>query len=85
MGLKELDKLNLPLTVAVMGCAVNGPGESAHADIGVSFGGIGPDGVPVGILVKNGEIYKRLKESELIPALIEEATILAKEKNLIKA
>lgn len=82
---KELDKLNLPLTVAVMGCAVNGPGESAHADIGVSFGGIGPDGVPVGILVKNGEIYKRLPESELIPALIEEATILAKEKNLIKA
>ena len=39
----------------------------------------------MGILVKNGEIYKRLPESELIPALIEEATILAKEKNLIKA
>ncbi len=74
---RELDALNLPLTVAVMGCVVNGPGESAHADIGVSFGGIGPDGEAVGILVKNGEIFKKLPESELIPALIEEAKALA--------
>ncbi len=80
---KELDALNLPLTVAVMGCVVNGPGESEHADIGVSFGGVGPDGVPVGILVKGGEIIRKLPENELIPALIEEAKKLAKEKNLV--
>lgn len=82
---KELDALNLPLTVAVMGCVVNGPGESEHADIGVSFGGIGPDGVPVGILVKGGQVIKKLPEHELIPALIEEAKVVAKEKNLINA
>ncbi|MDX1917572.1 MAG: flavodoxin-dependent (E)-4-hydroxy-3-methylbut-2-enyl-diphosphate synthase [Candidatus Caenarcaniphilales bacterium] len=82
---RELDALNLPLTVAVMGCVVNGPGESAHADIGVSFGGVGPDGEPVGILVKNGEVYKKLPESQLIPALIEEAKNLGKERNLIPA
>ncbi|MDJ0624928.1 MAG: flavodoxin-dependent (E)-4-hydroxy-3-methylbut-2-enyl-diphosphate synthase [Candidatus Caenarcaniphilales bacterium] len=82
---KELDSLNLPLTVAVMGCVVNGPGESEHADIGVSFGGLGPDGIPVGILVKNGEIIKKLPEDQLIPALIEEAKIVAKEKKLITA
>jgi (E)-4-hydroxy-3-methylbut-2-enyl-diphosphate synthase len=81
---KELDALNLPLTVAVMGCVVNGPGESEHADIGVSFGGVGPDGVPVGILVKGGEIIKKLPEDQLIPALIEEAKIVAKEKSLVK-
>lgn len=80
---KELDALNLPLTVAVMGCVVNGPGESEHADIGVSFGGIGPDGEAVGILVKNGQIIKKLPEHQLIPALIEEAKIVAKEKNLV--
>lgn len=80
---KELDALNLPITVAVMGCVVNGPGESEHADIGVSFGGLGPDGIPVGILVKKGEILCKLPEDQLIPALIEEAKKLAKEKNLV--
>jgi (E)-4-hydroxy-3-methylbut-2-enyl-diphosphate synthase len=80
---KELDALNLPLTVAVMGCVVNGPGESEHADIGVSFGGLGPDGIPVGILVKKGEILRKLPENELIPALIEEAKKIMEEKKLI--
>lgn len=74
---KELSNVDLPITVAVMGCAVNGPGESAHADIGISFGGIGPDGRAMGILVKNGQIYKRLPEDELVPALIDEAKALA--------
>jgi (E)-4-hydroxy-3-methylbut-2-enyl-diphosphate synthase len=78
---KELDALNLPITVAVMGCAVNGPGESEHADIGVAFGGIGPDGVPVGMLVKKGQVIARMNEKDLIPSLIEQAKILAKEQN----
>jgi len=46
----------------------------------VSFGGLGPDGVPVGILVKKGNILRKLPEDQLIPALIEEAKLLAKEK-----
>ena len=63
---KALEKIKKPLTVAVMGCVVNGPGESEQADIGISFGGIGPDGVPVGILVKNGKIIKKLPEETKI-------------------
>ncbi|MCI8300368.1 MAG: flavodoxin-dependent (E)-4-hydroxy-3-methylbut-2-enyl-diphosphate synthase [Lachnospiraceae bacterium] len=53
----------LDLKVAVMGCVVNGPGEAKEADIGIA-GGIGE-----GLLIKHGEIYKKVKEEELLPAL----------------
>ena len=53
------------LTVAVMGCAVNGPGEAREADLGIA-GGKGE-----GFLFKKGEIVKRLPEQELLPALEE--------------
>ncbi|MDE6904395.1 MAG: flavodoxin-dependent (E)-4-hydroxy-3-methylbut-2-enyl-diphosphate synthase [Lachnospiraceae bacterium] len=56
----------LDLKVAVMGCVVNGPGEAREADIGIA-GGIGE-----GLLIKHGEIYKKLPEEELLPALREE-------------
>ena len=52
--------------VAVMGCVVNGPGEAKEADIGIA-GGVGE-----GLLIKKGEIVKKLKEEELLPALMEE-------------
>lgn len=52
--------------VAVMGCVVNGPGEAKEADIGIA-GGIGE-----GLLIKKGEIVKKLKEEELLPTLREE-------------
>ncbi len=52
--------------VAVMGCVVNGPGEAKEADIGIA-GGIGE-----GLLIKKGQIIKKLKEDELLPALREE-------------
>ncbi|MCH4240003.1 MAG: flavodoxin-dependent (E)-4-hydroxy-3-methylbut-2-enyl-diphosphate synthase [Oscillospiraceae bacterium] len=55
-----------PITVAVMGCAVNGPGEAREADIGIAGG----DGV--GLLFKKGKIIRRLPEQELVPALMEE-------------
>lgn len=55
-----------PITVAVMGCAVNGPGEAREADIGVAGG----DGV--GLLFKKGKIIRRLPEQKLVPALMEE-------------
>lgn len=53
----------LNLKVAVMGCVVNGPGEAKEADIGIA-GGIGE-----GLIIKHGEIYKKVKEDELLPAL----------------
>ena len=49
--------------VAVMGCVVNGPGEAKEADIGIA-GGIGE-----GLLIKNGEVYKKVPEGELLEAL----------------
>ena len=54
------------ITVAVMGCAVNGPGEAKHADIGIAGG----DGV--GLLFKKGEILRKVPEDMLFDALMEE-------------
>ncbi|TGY96954.1 flavodoxin-dependent (E)-4-hydroxy-3-methylbut-2-enyl-diphosphate synthase [Petralouisia muris] len=53
----------LELKVAVMGCVVNGPGEAKEADIGIA-GGIGE-----GLIIKHGEIYKKVKEEDLLEAL----------------
>jgi len=64
---RELAPLSRHLTIAVMGCAVNGPGEAREADLGVAGGKGG------GVLFKRGKIIKRLKEKELVSALIKEA------------
>ena len=56
----------LDIKVAVMGCVVNGPGEAKEADLGVA-GGKG-----VGILIKKGEIVKKVPESELLSVLKDE-------------
>ena len=56
----------LDLKVAVMGCVVNGPGEAKEADIGIA-GGIGE-----GLLIKKGEIMKKVKEEELLETLRQE-------------
>ena len=53
----------LDIKVAVMGCVVNGPGEAKEADIGIA-GGIGE-----GLLIKTGEIVKKVKEDELLETL----------------
>ena len=53
-----------PITVAVMGCVVNGPGEARHADVGIA-GGKGE-----GVLFKHGEIVARVPEEELVPGLM---------------
>ena len=53
----------LDIKVAVMGCVVNGPGEAKEADIGIA-GGIGE-----GLLIKHGEIIKKVPESELLETL----------------
>ena len=54
---------DLDLKVAVMGCVVNGPGEAREADLGIA-GGIGE-----GLLIRKGEIVKKLPEGELLGAL----------------
>lgn len=57
---------NLDIKVAVMGCVVNGPGEAKEADIGIAGG----DGE--GLLIKKGEIIRKVPESELLEALKQE-------------
>ena len=58
--------MDLDVKVAVMGCVVNGPGEARSADIGIA-GGIGE-----GLLIKKGEIIKKVPEHELLSVLREE-------------
>ena len=53
----------LDIKVAVMGCVVNGPGEAKEADIGIA-GGIGE-----GLIIKHGEVYKKVPENELLDSL----------------
>jgi (E)-4-hydroxy-3-methylbut-2-enyl-diphosphate synthase len=60
---KGIDK---PLKIAIMGCAVNGPGEAREADIGIA-GGNGK-----GIVFKNGKIIRNVRENKLLEALMEE-------------
>jgi len=68
-----LEKMTVPLRVAVMGCVVNGPGEAREADLGVASGnGRGQ------IFVK-GEVIKTVPEAEIVQTLIEEANRLAAE------
>src|SRR5699024_2170565 len=58
--LKEVHK---PITVAVMGCVVNGPGEAAAADVGIA-GGQGE-----GLLFRKGEIVKKVPQEQLVDEL----------------
>ena len=60
----EFDNLNIK--VAVMGCVVNGPGEAKEADIGIA-GGKGE-----GLLIKKGQVVRKIPESDLLAVLREE-------------
>jgi (E)-4-hydroxy-3-methylbut-2-enyl-diphosphate synthase len=64
---RELAAIAQPLTVAVMGCVVNGPGEASHADVGIAGGGAGR-----GVLFVKGKVVKSLPEGELLEALLGE-------------
>ena len=68
------DYMDLDIKVAVMGCIVNGPGEAREADLGIC------GGKNAGLIIKKGEIIKRLPESELLMGLKEELDILKAEK-----
>ena len=58
------------LTVAVMGCAVNGPGEARHADVGIAGG----DGC--GLIIKKGEIIRKVPEDRLVDELMREIELM---------
>lgn len=60
-ALQNIDK---PITVAVMGCPVNGPGEAKHADYGVA------GAIKEGYIFKKGEIIKRVPENDILPELL---------------
>ena len=70
-----LKDIHLDITVAIMGCAVNGPGEARHADIGIA-GGVGE-----GLLIKHGEIVKRVKQEDMVQTLKDEILKTVEEKS----
>jgi len=71
---QRLSHIQVPMKVAVMGCAVNGPGEARDADVGLA-GGKG-----VGLIFAHGQILKKVPESELVDTFVEIACNIAKEK-----
>jgi len=70
-GVKEI---TVPMTVAIMGCVVNGPGEARKADIGIA-GGKG-----VGLLFKKGKVIRTVKEAESVSVLLREIREMAEER-----
>lgn len=65
---------DLPITVAVMGCEVNGPGEAREADIGIC------GGKKYGLLFKKGQIVKKVAEADIVETLMAEIDAMAHEK-----
>jgi (E)-4-hydroxy-3-methylbut-2-enyl-diphosphate synthase len=63
---REVQKISHPLTVAIMGCVVNGPGEAREADVGIA-GGKG-----VGVLFKRGKVVRKVKEADFSSVLLKE-------------
>ena len=63
---KRLENIKEPITVAVMGCVVNGPGEAREADIGIA------GGISEGLIFKKGKIIKKVREEEIIESLFAE-------------
>lgn len=69
---RGVEKISAPLTVAIMGCVVNGPGEAKEADIGIA-GGKG-----VGVLFKKGKVVRKLKEKDFVSVLLREIQEMTK-------
>lgn len=70
-----LQNIRAPITVAIMGCAVNGPGEARNADIGIA------GGVKEGLLFKKGEIIRKVKQEELVDVLKKEILEMVKQSH----
>lgn len=71
---RRLARIDAPVKVAVMGCAVNGPGEARMADLGIACGR------GMGLLFKGGKIIASLPEDRLVDALMEQVALVAQEK-----
>ena len=71
---RRLDRCTLPVRISVLGCAVNGPGEAREADIGIA-GGKGE-----GLLFRKGEVVRKVKEEEIVDALVEEIRVMEAEQ-----
>ena len=69
-----LQNLDVDITVAVMGCAVNGPGEAKNADIGIA------GGIKEGLLFKKGEIIEKVKQEEIVKRLKDEIMKIVNDK-----
>ena len=65
-----LNTINANITVAIMGCAVNGPGEAKHADIGIA------GGFKEGLLIKKGEIIRKVKQEDMVEELKKEILLM---------
>ena len=72
---KFLQTVDADITVAIMGCAVNGPGEAREADIGIAGGD------KEGLLFKKGEIIRKVKQEDMFDTLKKEILEIIKEKN----
>jgi (E)-4-hydroxy-3-methylbut-2-enyl-diphosphate synthase len=68
---RDVKRMATPLTVAIMGCVVNGPGEAKEADIGIA-GGKG-----VGVLFREGKVVRKLKEKDFVSVLLSEIQKMA--------
>jgi (E)-4-hydroxy-3-methylbut-2-enyl-diphosphate synthase len=73
---RYVQTMKKPLKIAVMGCVVNGPGEAREADIGIA-GGNG-----VGIIFKKGELYKKVKEVDLLESFLAELKKMESEESI---
>lgn len=67
-----LNTINANITVAIMGCAVNGPGEAKHADIGIA------GGINEGLLIKKGEIIRKVRQENIVDELKKEILTMIK-------
>jgi len=70
---KGVQKIFLPITIAIMGCVVNGPGEAKEADIGIA------GGKRVGVLFKKGRVVRKVKERDFVPVVLNEIQKMVKE------
>ncbi|MCX7930800.1 MAG: flavodoxin-dependent (E)-4-hydroxy-3-methylbut-2-enyl-diphosphate synthase [Chlorobi bacterium] len=72
---ERIKSIRKPVKVALLGCVVNGPGEASEADIGIAAGR------GVGILYRKGQVIRRVKEEEIVDAVIEEILNFVPEEN----
>lgn len=71
---EAISELDADLCVAVMGCEVNGPGEARMADLGVACG------KGIGLIFREGKVVRRVPESEIVPAMVEEAVNILRDR-----